>query len=112
MDGRGYRFRRQLHGDMVTPLLSYGGLMKIALNLNDQVLRQARDLAARDGITLTRFVEDALRERLAIVQHSKDRFRMQLKTIKGDRPPNVDIDNRDAPCDVMDQPEKWSPPTS
>ncbi len=86
--------------------------MKITLNLNDQVLRQARDLAARDGITLTRLVEDALRERLAIAQHSRDRFRMQLKTIKGDQPPNVDIDNRDALYDVMDQPEQSSPRTS
>ncbi len=86
--------------------------MKITLNLNDQVLRQARDLAARDGITLTRFVEDALRERLATVQRSKDRFRMQLKTVKGDRPPNVDVSDRNALCDVMDQPERWSPRTS
>ena len=86
--------------------------MKITLNLNDQILGQARDLAARDGITLTRLVEDALRERLAIAQHSRDRFRMQLKTIKGDQPPNVDIDNRDALYDVMDQLEKSSPRTS
>ncbi len=86
--------------------------MKITLNLNDQILGQARDLAARDGITLTRLVEDALRERLAIAQHSRDRFRMQLKTIKGDQPPNVDIDNRDALYDVMDQPEQSSPRTS
>ena len=39
--------------------------MKTTLNLNDQVLRQAKGRAARDGITLTRFVEDALRARLA-----------------------------------------------
>lgn len=112
MDGREHRFRRQLHDDMVAPFLQGGSLMKIALNLNDQVLRQARDLAARDGITLTKFIEDALRERLATMQHGKDRFRMQLKAIKGDRPLNVDIDNRDALYDVMDQPERWSPRTS
>ena len=84
--------------------------MKITLNLNDQVLHQARDLAARDGITLTRLVEDALRERLAT--GSKDRFRMQLKAIMGDGPPNVDVSDRNALCDVMDPPEKWSPRTS
>ena len=112
MDDRGRRFRRRLHGDMAAPFLQDGSLVTITLNLNDQVLRQARDLAARDGITLTRFVEDALRERLATVQRSKDRFRMQLKTVKGDRPPNVDVSDRNALCDVMDQPERWSPRTS
>ena len=81
--------------------------MKMTFNLNDQVLRQARDLAARDGITLTTFVEDALRERLATLQHSRDRFRMQLKSVRGDQPPSVDISDREALYDVMDQPQKW-----
>ena len=34
--------------------------MKTALNLNDQVLQQAKGRAAQDGVTLTKFVEDAL----------------------------------------------------
>jgi len=42
-----------------------GQAMKATLNLNDQVLRKAKGRAAREGITLTRFVEDALRARLA-----------------------------------------------
>ena len=72
-------------------------LLKTNLNLNDQVLRQARDRAAREGIKLTRFVEDALRD-------GKAPFRMRLKSVKGDRPPNVNISDRDALYDVIDQP--------
>ena len=49
--------------DMVEPYATVlaGFAMKTTLNLNDQVLRSAKGRAARDGITLTRFVEDALR---------------------------------------------------
>ena len=38
--------------------------MKTTLNLNDQVLRRAKERAARDGVTLTRFVESALQVKL------------------------------------------------
>ena len=77
--------------------------MKTTLNLNDQVLRQAKGRAARDGITLTRFVEDALRARLAASSRSKRPFRLKLETVKGDRPPNVDICDREALYDVIDR---------
>ena len=83
-------------------------VVKVTFNLNDQILRQARDLAARDGITLTRCIEDALRERLATVQEP---FRMRLKSVKGNRPPNVDISDRDALYDVMDPPQERLPRT-
>ena len=77
--------------------------MKTTLNLNDQVLRQAKGQAARDGITLTIFVETALRAQLAVADECKKPFRMRLKSVKGDRPPNVDISGRDALYDVIDR---------
>lgn len=77
--------------------------MKTTLSLNDQVLRQAKDRAARDGITPTRFVEDALRARLAVVRDANAPFHMRLKTVKGDRPPNVEISDRDTLYDVIDR---------
>ena len=77
--------------------------MKTTLNLNDQVLRQAKGRAARDGITLTRFVEDALRAQLAARRDGKRPFRMRLKSVNGDKPPNVDISDRDALYDVIDR---------
>ena len=78
--------------------------MKTTLNLNDQVLRQAKGRAARERITLTRFVEDALRARLAGGRDPKAPFRLRLETVTGDGPPNVDVCDRDALNDVMDHP--------
>ncbi len=75
--------------------------MKTTLNLNDQVLRSAKGRAARDGITLTRFVEDALRARLTDAGSRKPAFRLRLETVTGDEPPNVDISDRDALYDVI-----------
>ncbi|MYD92709.1 MAG: CopG family transcriptional regulator [Chloroflexi bacterium] len=77
--------------------------MKTTLNLNDQVLRQAKQRAARDGITLTRFVEDALRARLAGTGRRRSPFRLQLETVTGDAPPNVDIDDQNALYAVIDR---------
>lgn len=77
--------------------------MKTTLNLNDQVLRQAKRRAARDGMTLTRFVEDALRERLAGTGSRRPPFRLRLETVTGESPPNVDIADRDALYEVLDR---------
>lgn len=77
--------------------------MKTTLNLNDRVLHLAKRQAARDGITLTRFVEDALRARLADTKDRKRGFRLRLETVKGTAPPNVDIANRNALYDVIDR---------
>ena len=75
--------------------------VKTTLNLNDEVLRRCKRSAAREGITLTRFVEDALRARL--VPKAKPRFRLKLLTVQGNRAPNVDITDRDALYDVIDR---------
>ena len=77
--------------------------MKTTLNLNDQVLRQAKQRAARDGIALSRFVEDALRARLAETGGRRRPFRLQYVTVTGDAPPNVDIDDRNALYEVIDR---------
>lgn len=39
--------------------------MQTTLRINDHIYREAKAEAARLGITLTRFIEDALRERVA-----------------------------------------------
>ena len=77
--------------------------MKTTLNLNDQILRQAKGRAAHDGITLTRFVEDALRARLSRARDPKPPFRLRLEIVKGDRPPNVEVSDRNALYDVIDR---------
>ena len=76
--------------------------MKTTLNLNDEVLRRAKECAGRRGITLTRFVENALRSKIAASQ-TPTAFRLTLKTVRGTRPPNVDITDREALYDVLDR---------
>ena len=76
--------------------------MKTTLNLNDRVLQRAKRRAAREGITLTRLVEDALRARLATTSKGKARFRLKLHTVKGESAPKVDFCDRNALYEVMD----------
>ena len=75
--------------------------MRTTLNLNDRVLRRSKEMAARDGITLTRFVEDALRARLAGPGAKKRSFRLRLKVVTGRAPPNVDLSDREALYELM-----------
>lgn len=76
--------------------------MKSTLDLHDETLRAAKVCAAAEGVTLTAFVEDALRARLAPRPSSSVPFRLQLKSVKGNRRPAVDLSDRDALYDLMD----------
>ncbi|WP_419950626.1 DUF6364 family protein [Candidatus Palauibacter sp.] len=78
--------------------------MKTTLNLNDQILGRAKTQAAHEGISLTRFVEDALRTKLMDDSRKDSAFRLDLKTVRGHAPPNVDISDREALYDVLDRP--------
>lgn len=75
--------------------------MKTTLNLDERVLKNAKEQAARDGITLTAFVEQALKARL-LPQSEIETYRFQPKVVKGSRPPNVDIAEREALYEVID----------
>lgn len=76
--------------------------MKTTLNLNDEILRAARNRARQDGVTLTGFVEDALRTKLLEAEKPRPGFRLELRTVRGTRPPSVDISDREALQEVMD----------
>jgi len=43
--------------------------MQTTLRINDDIYREAKALAARSGITLTRFIEEALQERIGRSQN-------------------------------------------
>jgi len=75
--------------------------MKTTLNLDDRVLKNAKEQAARDGITLTAFVEQALKDRL-LREREKVTYSFRPKVVKGSKPPNVDISERDALYEVID----------
>lgn len=76
--------------------------MKTTINVNDQLLRQAKQRAARRGITLTRLIEDALRAKLMDGDRAASAFRLRLRTVRGHAPPNVDVSDREALYDVLD----------
>lgn len=76
--------------------------MKTTLDLHDDTLRAAKARAAAEGLTLTAFVEEALRARLAPRPRSTQPFRLQLKTVRGTAKPAVDVADRNALYDLME----------
>jgi hypothetical protein len=78
--------------------------VRTTLNLDDDLLTQAKALAQQSGKTLTRVVEDALRERLARrARPAPDDVGFHLHTFTGSGlRPGVDLDNSAALRDVMD----------
>ena len=68
--------------------------MKATLNLNDHILRQAKGRAAQDGITLTRFVEEALRAKLAAARGGP------IALVEGGDPIRIDLPGRKLDLEV------------
>ncbi len=77
--------------------------MKTTLNLDDAVLKRAKKEAAREGITLTKFIEDALRAKLLPAPKQRTGFKLELPIVTGKAPPAVDIADRDALYDLMER---------
>jgi hypothetical protein len=57
--------------------------MKTTIDIADPLLRQARELAARRGITLRAVVEEALREVLAAHGRSRRAFKLRDCSVGG-----------------------------
>ena len=54
--------------------------MQTTLRIDDRLYREAKIAAAREGVTLTRFIEDALRLRLRTPAPSPASRRLELPT--------------------------------
>lgn len=76
--------------------------MRTTLDIDDTVLRLAKKAAVEEGKTLTRIVEEALRDRLAPRPHSRKQFKLRLLTKKGRVVPGVDLADRDALYERME----------
>lgn len=75
--------------------------MKTTLNIDDQVMTRLREEAARQGKTITELVESALR---LLLRAQKNRKTVtELPSFEGGLP-RVNIANREALYDLMDQP--------
>jgi hypothetical protein len=77
--------------------------MKTTLDLDDDLVRRAKQEAARAGIPLRRLVEDALRARLLPRRHDRPRFRLEVPIVHGSAPPAIDVADRDALYDLMER---------
>jgi len=80
--------------------------MRTTLNLDDELLRDAKRLAAERGTTLTAVMEDALRIAVRRVEKPKPRRRVKLPTFgvpgEGFRP-GVNLDSNAAMLELMDE---------
>ena len=76
--------------------------MRTTLDLDDDLLASARRRAAKQGKTLTAFVEEALAAALAPAPERGKPFRLRWKPHRGRLLPGVDLTDRDALYDRMD----------
>jgi hypothetical protein len=75
--------------------------MRTTLDIDDRVLKQAKRQALERGETLTRFIEQAIRHRLAEPARVPP-YRLTLLTKQGEARPGVDWDDRDSIYEHME----------
>ncbi|MGH3695070.1 MAG: ribbon-helix-helix protein, CopG family [Pseudonocardiaceae bacterium] len=78
--------------------------MRTTLRVDDELLRQAKSHAARQGRSLTSVFEEALRRLLAESERHEQRARVALpvSAASGGLLPGVDLDDSAALLDVME----------
>lgn len=77
--------------------------MRTTIRIDDQLLKEAKQLAARTGKSLTVVIEEALRETLSRQRESRERKRVILTTFGGlGLLPGVDLDDSAMLLDLMD----------
>ena len=77
--------------------------MRTTVRLDDDLLRQAKTLAARTGRTLTAVIEDGLREALGRHRRRQAQPPVALPTFRGKGlRPGVDLDDTAGLLDILD----------
>jgi hypothetical protein len=80
--------------------------MRTTISLDDGLLGEAKERAARSGRTLSQVVEEALRETfLRYDQAVRTPVKLPLSTGSGGLRPGVDINNNAALLDLMESEE-------
>jgi hypothetical protein len=79
--------------------------MKTTLLLDDEVHRQAKLASARLGISLTRFIEEAVRLRISTeaARRAEPVSELPVCKSKGGLQPGVDLDNNAELLGILDQ---------
>ena len=77
--------------------------MRTTIRLDEQLLKELKQLAARSGKSLTKTIEEALRESLSRQRKSGEREPVRLVTFSGNGLlPGVDLDDSAALLDLME----------
>jgi len=77
--------------------------VRTTVRLDDDLLAEAKQLAARTGSTLTAIIEDALRRALAAREPTPRSRRFRMITFQGDGVmPGVDLDDSAGLLDLME----------
>ena len=79
--------------------------MRTTIDIEDDLLRRAKEVAARTNRPLRQVIEDALREVFGRAERQARRGRVKLKVSRrrGGLRPGVDIDNSAALLDLMEE---------
>ncbi len=88
-----------LHGYVLSDMFLCMG--RTTLELNDELLHKAKELAARERTTLKAIVERALRSHLSRRNPVRS-YRLRWRPERGRLQPGVRLDDRDALFDLME----------
>ena len=78
--------------------------MRTTIRLDDDLLVEVKQIAARSNKTLTSVIEDALREMLARQRKTEERTPVRLTTASGGGlQPGVDLDDSAALLSLMEE---------
>lgn len=80
--------------------------MKTTLNLDGDLMHAVKDRARRLGVTVTKVVEDALRQ--ALTEPAPSDYRLELPVTHGRRAPSVDIDSTASIEEYLDRADRES----
>ena len=79
--------------------------MRTTIRLNEDLLVQVKQIAARSGRTMTDVIEDALRDMLARQWTTEERAPVRLTTVSGGGlQPGVDLDDSAVLLALMEEP--------
>lgn len=76
--------------------------MRTTLNLDTQLMKAVKQRAVERGTTMTRIVEEALRETLDKRRDRPEPFELRWVTVGGDARPGVDLNDRDSLYERME----------
>jgi plasmid stability protein len=85
--------------DILTIRWNIGRMIRTTIGFDDDLLRQLKQRAAKEGVTLQELVNDLLRQSLATAKRAK--YELKLKGWNGAVLPGVDLTDRDKLFDLM-----------